>query len=86
MELTSVKMQSVVIDKEYFDEWYMPLLRFGRGKKNEFKMNLYIKGENKEKVTQCYNELIAFKGKDIEEIRLRHDEIVVKYNEWKPKN
>lgn len=86
MELTSVKMQSVVIDKQYFDEWYMPLLRFGRGKKNEFKMNLYIKGKNNKKVTECYNELIAFKGKKIEEIRSMHDEIVLKYNEWKPKN
>ena len=79
-------MQSVVIDKKYFDEWYMPLLRFGKGKKNEFKMNLYIKGKNKHKVIECYNELETFIGKPIEEIRSKNDEIVLKYNEYKPKN
>lgn len=44
MELTSVKMQSVVIDKQ-LGKWYMPLLRFGKGNKNEFKMSLYINGK-----------------------------------------
>lgn len=79
-------MQTVIFGKDYDNEWFMPILRFGRGKNKEFKMNLYIKGENEDKVGKCYDELIAFKGKDIEEIRSAHDAIVEKYNEWKPNN
>lgn len=84
MKLTSVKMQAVILEKDYFKEWFMPVLRFGKGKKNEFKMALFISESNSSKMTECYNELIKFKGKDIEEIRLIHDEIVERYNDWTP--
>lgn len=84
MKLTSVKMQLVIIDGNYFEEMYMPLLRFGKGKSKEFKMNLYIKEGNKDKIKQCFDELNSFVGKGIEEIRENVYAIEEKYNEWKP--
>lgn len=83
MKLTSVKMQLVVIDKKYFDEWYMPLLRFGKGKKNEFKMGLFIKGEDNPKVHECYERLSKFIGKTKDELIEAHDLIVQEFNEYK---
>lgn len=75
-------MQSVVIDKRYFDGWYMPLLRFGRGKKNERKMGLFIKGDNDAKVSECHAEISKFIGKDIGELVNAHDEICLKFNDY----
>lgn len=84
MKLTSVKMQLVIIDGNYFEEMYMPLLRFGKGKSNEFKMNLYIKEGHKAKIEQCFDELNSFVGKDIAEIRENVHALEAKYNDWKP--
>jgi hypothetical protein len=82
MILTSVKMQQIIIGKNYFDEWYMPLLRFGKGKSNEFKMPIYIKGENQNNINLCHAELMEYKGKTKDELILCHDKIVLKYNEY----
>lgn len=86
MTLTSVKMQSVIIGKNYFDEWYMPILRFGKGKNRVFKMPIFIKGSHKKKISSCYKKLLEFKGQDIENIRAKHDDIVIEFNEYNSKS
>lgn len=82
MELTSVKMQQVVFGKDFENFWYTPLLRFGKGKKALRQVPIYIKESNTKKIDDCYADFMQFKGKSIDSIIDKHDELVSKYNEY----
>jgi len=83
MKLTSVKMQTVIFSGNFEKEYYMPILRFGKGKKNMRKMPLFFKSSKK--ASEFYDEIIQLKGKSIEEMRLAHDSLIKKYNKFSAK-
>ena len=80
--LKSIKMQLVSLNGNFDEEWYMPLLTFYGEKKITLKINLYIRGENRVKISDCRNELCKFVGSQIDALQNEIIEICEKYNEW----
>ncbi len=86
-KLTNVKMQPVYLNKDVSQEYCMPILRFEDEEDSyTLKMNLYIKIENKHKISTCRKALLQHLGRDIEHLKLVNDDLVQEYNEWKLNN
>ena len=80
MVLTSVKMQTVMINHDFENEYFTPILRFGMGKDRKFKIPLYL--QDPTKVKECYDEIMKLKGKSIEVVRENHSRIIEMFKDY----
>lgn len=85
MNLTSVKMQTIIFGNDFDNEYSMPMVRFGRGKGKVFKFNLAIKKDDKVKINEFWTEIMKHKGKSFEEIKEIHQDLCSRFNQYKPK-
>lgn len=76
--LRKVIMQPVFVNKDVENEYYTPLLTFG--KTNLFKMPLWFL--DLEKAKECRADLLKFIGKKKSELEAAHDEIIEKYKSF----
>jgi hypothetical protein len=85
MNLTSVKMQTIIFGNDFDNEYSMPMVRFGRGKGKVFKFNLAIKKDDEAKINECWTEIMKHKGKSFEEIQAIHQDLCLRFNQYEPK-
>jgi hypothetical protein len=86
MNLTSVKMQTIIFGNDFDNEYSMPIVRFGRGKGKVFKFNLAIKKDDAAKINECWTEIMKHKGKSFEQIQAIHHDLCLRFNQYEPKN
>ena len=68
MKLTSVYIANLAILEPEFIELTSPLLRFGRGKKNERRLPVCFALEHADKCHELYEELNTLRGQTLDEI------------------
>jgi hypothetical protein len=80
MKLTSVKLDRMIDMLSLNDLLWCPVLNFGRKKEGRFRFPVIFKSYSK--AEKCYDELIALKGKTLEEVKTLSEPIYEKYKKY----